>query len=292
MPPHSAEDRAPVQNGDLVLLDYELWAEGGGRADLVDTTRQEVAEAAKVERGDGSAFGPRPHLIGGDFFPAGLEAALVGAVPGEEAEKTIPPAEAFGEKDPKLIELFSMHEIARLPEMRREDAQLEIGTPLTIRGRRGRVVSLTAARVRVDFNPAFSGRPVRAKFTVLSRIVEPAEKVRAFIELYYGHGKDFRIEVAERTITIHTPDRVKFDLAWVASKPRLIERLRSQLNPALIRIVEEHVTPVTEKKKEAAAPAADAEPSPAAPAAETKGKHASASHAHAHPKAADDASKA
>ncbi|EQD46186.1 peptidyl-prolyl cis-trans isomerase, FKBP-type domain protein, partial [mine drainage metagenome] len=172
-----------------------MWAEGGGRTDLIDTTREEVAQKAGAQRGDGAGFAPRPHLIGGEFFPSGIEKGLEGLVPGQEATKTFPPAEAFGERDPKLIELFGMHEIQRLPEMRREDARLDIGTVLTIRGRRGRVVSLTAARVRVDFNPPYAGRTVRGTFKVVSRIDAPAEQARAMIELHYGHGSEFRVEM-------------------------------------------------------------------------------------------------
>ena len=70
-----------------------------------------------------------------------------------------------------------MHEISRLPEMRRDDAHLDVGTTLTIKGRRGRVVSLTAARVRVDFNPPFAGRKVTGKFRLDKRITETAAQV-------------------------------------------------------------------------------------------------------------------
>jgi FKBP-type peptidyl-prolyl cis-trans isomerase SlyD len=263
MTSQSTESQTPVKAGELVSLDYEIWAEGGGRTDLIDTTREEVAQQAGAERGDGSRFAPRPHLIGGEFFPSGIEKGLEGLVPGQEVTKTFPPAEAFGERDPKLIELFGMHEIQRLPEMRREDARLDIGTVLTIRGRRGRVVSLTAARVRVDFNPPYAGRTVRGTFKVLARIDAPADQARAMVELHYGHGSEFKVEMDGSTLHLHLPDRAKFDLAWVATKPRLIEALRRQVHPKEIRIVEEFVTP------ESPAPAAggsETAPSGAPPA--------------------------
>lgn len=164
MSPHATEEKSAVKAGDLVRLEYELWAEGGAGSELIDTTKEEVAQQANVPKSEGQKFGPHPHLIGGEYFPSGVESALEGAQTGEEFEKEFAPADAFGERDPKLIELFSMHEISRLPEMRRDDAHLDIGTVLNIRGRRGRVISLTAARVRVDFNPPFSGRKIRGKF--------------------------------------------------------------------------------------------------------------------------------
>lgn len=267
----------PIASGDLVLLDYELWAEGGGRTELVDTTREEVAQKAEAKPSEGQTFGPHPHLVGGDFFPAGIENALVGLKVGEEVTKEFPPAEAFGERDPKLIELFGMHEIGRLPEMRREDAHLDIGTVLTIRGRRGRVVSLTAARVRVDFNPAFSGRKVKGTFKVIERVDDPSEQARALVELTYGRSKEFHVEVHSGHVSLRVPDRAKFDFGWLAAKPRLVERLRSHLKPEKITISEEYVTPVKKEEESKAAPPPAAEPAPAA--------HEHAKEAHAPKKA-------
>jgi hypothetical protein len=159
--------------------------------------------------------------------------------------------------------------------MRREDAELEVGTVLTIRGRRGRVVSLTAARVRVDFNPPFSGRKVRGVFRIEKRITEAPEQVRGLIELTYGRGKEFQVEVHAHAITVQVPDRAKFDVNWMAAKPRLIDRIRSQLHPTTVKIVEEYVTPTAkeekkEKGKDSPKSKPEAAPETAAPATEAK----------------------
>ena len=262
--PHSSE---VTESGDLVHLEFDLWAESGGRTDLIDTTHEQVASQEHLPHADGATWGPRAHLIGGEYFPGAIEAALTGVPIGEEVVREFAPAEAFGERDPNLIELFSMHEIQRLPEMRREDAHLDIGTILTIEGRRGRVVTLTAARVRVDFNPPFAGRKVKGTFRVVDRITEPAEKVRGIVELQYGRGSEFHIEATDKTITLKVPDRSKFDIAWMATKPRVIDRLRTTLHPHVIRVVEEYVTPTPEKPaKSAEAPATPSEEAPAASA--------------------------
>ncbi len=278
MPSEGAKHAAgATQPGDLVRLDYDLWAEGGGRTELIETTHQEVAQEAKVPQTTGRTWGPRPHQIRGDYFPPGVEEALVGLRVGESLEKEFAPGEAFGERDPNLIELFSMHQISRLPEMRREDAHLDIGTVLTIDGRRGRVVSLTQARVRVDFNPPFAGRKLRGKFTVVERIADPADQVRAVIELLYGRAAEFQIGIADRVVTVQVPDRTKFDLNWFAAKPRVVDRIRTQVHPTAIRVVEEYLTPV---EKEGPAPPA-AEPKPAEPAAPPpSGGKAAATHSH------------
>jgi hypothetical protein len=176
--------------------------------------------------------------------------------------------------------------------MRREDAHLDIGTTLTIEGRRGRVMSLTAARVRVDFNPPFAGRKVRGKFKVIERVTEPAEQALSVIELQYGRSAEFHVEVHEKTLTVKVPDRTKFDIAWMAAKPRVIDRLRTHLHPHTIRVVEEYVTPAPEKK-EAPEGEKPSEAPPAEPATpETPAKPKAAKPAHSAPKAtmpSDDA---
>lgn len=272
MPTH-AEDKAPTKSGDLVRLDYELWAEGGGRTDLIDTTREAVAQDAKVPVPEGARWGPKPHLIGGDYFPGGIENALVGLKPGEEVDKEFAPADAFGERDPKLIELFSMHEISRLPEMRKPDAHLDVGTVLTVGGRRGRVVTLTAARVRVDFNPSFAGRKVRGKFKVVERVHEPVEQARAFVDLSYGRGPEFGIEVKDGTISLKIPERSKFDLNWFASKPKVVDLIRSHLKPKKIELTEEYVTPPAKEKS--AEKAAESPPAETSSKSSAKGGHGS-----------------
>ncbi|HTS33350.1 MAG TPA: hypothetical protein VMI55_05370 [Thermoplasmata archaeon] len=282
MPPEGAKHHAAVTRaGDLVRLDYDLWAEVGGRREIVDTTHQEVAQEAKVPESPGHVWGPRPHFIGGDYFPSGVENALVGLPVGEELEKEFAPADAFGERDPNLIELFSMHQISRLPEMRREDAHLDVGTVLTIEGRRGRVVSLTQARVRVDFNPPFAGRKVVGKFKVTEPITEPAEQVRAIVELQYGRSAEFQVEIKDHVVSLKLPERSKFDINWLAAKPRVIDRIRSQVHPPSVRVIEEYVTPAPAKEPEKAAVSAPSPPE-GAPAAEVPApaetKHAEGKH--------------
>lgn len=265
MPTH-AED-STTKAGDLALLDFELWGEMGGRRELIDTTREDVARGAGISVREGTTFGPRPHAIGGDYFPGPIETSLVGVAVGTDVDRDFEPADAFGERDPKLIELFSMHEIERLPEMRREDAELEVGTVLTIGNRRGRVVSLTQARVRVDFNPPYAGRKVHGSFKVLELLTDPEAQARAVVELVYGRGKEFTVKVHQHVVTLHVPDRSKFDLAWFAAKPRVIERIRATMKPKSVEIVEEYATPVEKEKPKGKAeppePAAEsAEPAP------------------------------
>lgn len=275
----------PVQKGDLVRLDFELWAEGGPKKELVACTEETVAkEALGGESPKGMTWGPQPYIVGRELFrtifptsPGKVEASIEGAKVGESVSKEFAPAEAFGERDPKLIELFSMNEVLRLPEMRKDDAHLDIGTVLNIRGRQGRVSSLTAGRVRVDFNKPHAGRKAVWKFKVAEKVAEPEEIARAILEMDYGRHKDFGVEIKDQTVTIHLSDRSLFDVNWLASKAAVVGDLRERLKATKVVFVEEHKTPpAAEKKKEAEArssaapvkePAASAEAPAEAPTA-------------------------
>jgi FKBP-type peptidyl-prolyl cis-trans isomerase 2 len=73
-----------VASGDLVRIEYDLWAESGDRTELIDTTHESVAQEAKLNVPAGFTWGPRAHLVGGEYFPAGIENALAGLTVGAE----------------------------------------------------------------------------------------------------------------------------------------------------------------------------------------------------------------
>ncbi len=65
--------------GHLVRLEYDLWAEGGGRTDLIDTTHEEVAQAANVpEQARERPGDPGPTSSAESTSRPGMETALVG----------------------------------------------------------------------------------------------------------------------------------------------------------------------------------------------------------------------
>ncbi|MCI4349604.1 MAG: hypothetical protein L3J93_05250, partial [Thermoplasmata archaeon] len=82
---------------------------------------------------------------------------------------------------------------------------------------------------------------------------------RALIELAYGRGKEFEVKFHQGLLTLTVPERAKFDFAWLAAKPRVVDRLRSHLKPKSIHIVEEYATPEPEPERGPAKPAAGSE---------------------------------
>ncbi len=232
-----------IGGGDLVRIDYEVWAESGGKSEIVDTTSAEVAQGANWTGRKAEDLVPQPYEVGRGRFPPAMEKLIESLKVGATAEQEFAPNEAYGERDPKLIELFSIREVSRLPEMRKEGASLDIGTVLNIRGRKGRVLNVTPGRVRVDFNPDLAGKKIKVKFTVREKITDPSQVALAIVEMEYGHSKDFKVDISKEALTLTIPDRMKFDLNWHASKSSVVELVRKHLKPSSIRLVEEYKTP-------------------------------------------------
>ncbi|MGI0053426.1 MAG: hypothetical protein ACRECR_04105, partial [Thermoplasmata archaeon] len=103
-------------------------------------------------------------------------------------------------------------------------------------------------------------------------IRDPVAQVRALLEIEYGHGAEFGIEAGDSVVSLTVPERSKFDFHWMAAKPRLIERIRAQLKPATLRIVEEYLAPASKaagspKNSPPPTPTSDPGPAEAVPAA-------------------------
>ncbi|HEV2230754.1 MAG TPA: hypothetical protein VGS18_01015, partial [Thermoplasmata archaeon] len=85
-----------------------------------------------------------------------------------------------------------------------------------------------------------------------------------------GHGPSFEVKLHQGVVTVHLPDRTKFDFAWMAAKPRIIDRIRSHLKPKSIHLVEEYATPT----EPAPAPKASESADEASPPPKSEPPHA------------------
>jgi FKBP-type peptidyl-prolyl cis-trans isomerase 2 len=186
----------------------------------------------------------------------GFDEALAKATVGQETEVEIPAERGFGPRDGAKVETISLREFLK------RDVAPEPGMRIQWEGKgRGTVVSVTAGRVRVDFNPPLAGRTLKYKFTVTEVVEQPEAKVRAIIDNDYGYGKGdgFGVKVDGLTADLVLPDSCKFDGRWAAAKYIVVADLRRYVGMTKVRLVEEYEPP--EPQPEPAA--APAEPAPA-----------------------------
>ncbi|WP_457752151.1 FKBP-type peptidyl-prolyl cis-trans isomerase [Thermococcus sp.] len=189
-----------VQKGDVIRLNYTGKVKETG--EIFDTTFEEVAKDAGIYREDG-VYGPVPIAVGAGHVLKGLDEQLEGLEVGKKYEIIVPPEKGFGKRDPKLIKTFT------LGQFRRQGIYPFPGMPVEIetdsgRKLKGRVMTVSGGRVRVDFNHPYAGKHLVYEVEIVEKIEDPIEKVKALIELRMPKidSEKVVIEVGEKDVTV------------------------------------------------------------------------------------------
>ncbi len=247
-----------IQRGDIVWLEYDAWTiNPNGTQTLFDTTHDEVAKK-EGKFDEKKVYIEAPVVVGRGRLFEGLEQALLEAKPGEQKEVLIPPEKGAGARDPRLVELRTEREFLR------QEIDPEVGMEVAISGKHGIVTAVSAGRVRVDFNNPLAGKTLKYVFRVIRKAKTPEERMRAVIDMDYGLGDQFKIQLKDGTAEIQLPDVCKTDEKWFVSKFRVVADLRELSELKTIRFLEEY------EKKEPK----PAEPTTEAAPAEAKAKPA------------------
>lgn len=237
-----------MKEGDFIRLEFDAFVKDTDH--LVDTTHEDVAKEHDVwdER---ARYGPISVIVGGNHVVKGLDSDLLSAAVGKEKEVEVLPKDAFGERDPKLVEIYPMNKILSLPEFRKGDRYPTEGMPIKINNRSGYISRIFAGRVRVDFNPRFAGKAIIYKYKVTEALKKKEEKIRAVIEAVYGNPDQFTFKaVGKDQVDIVLPDMAKLDPSWTMTKFKLVADLRKHLGLRTVRLIEEYLRKDEEEGEE------------------------------------------
>ncbi len=212
-----------------------------GTKKLHDTTNADLAKQEKMHDGK-RVYGESPAIVGLGRLPKGLDESLTGKAVGEEGEVMVPPEKGAGQRDPKLVSLHSIREFIKL------NIEPELGMPVVIGGRRGYVSAITAGRVRVDYNNPLAGKNLNYKYKIAKKAGTLPEKIHALLDMDYGLGEQFKIEVDGDEADVVIPDLCKTDEGWMVAKFRIVADVRDMNLLRKIRFVEEYER--KEEKKE------------------------------------------
>ncbi len=228
-----------MEEGDILRVDYEIWIEDSG--ELYETTIEELAK-------ENGIYDPNKHyhpmvlIVGESDLLEDLDKAIREGKEGDEIEVILPPEKAYGHRDPKLVKVHSYRELARL------EIEPEIGKEVYIKGKMGKIISVTPGRVLVDYNHPLAGKTLKYKLHIKEIVKDAGEKVKAIMEIYYHDVENFEVEVGDEEITIKVEGRAKFDPNWAMAKPKIIRDIRKYLGNMTIKFVE--VYPRREEKAE------------------------------------------
>jgi len=228
-----------MEKNDVVYMEYDVWVKESN--ELVETTHEELAKKEKLYD-EKIKYKPVPVVVGVGRVIKGLDNSLLNAEVGKEYDVEILPSEAYGERDPKLVEIFSMH------EFRRRKITPEVGAEVNLKDKTGIITSVTSGRVRVDFNKRFAGRTLRYRYRIVKK-AENDEKINAIIDMHYGNAKGFEVKTDGNEVMIKLPDECKYDQRWPLAKYGIVSDLREYAKINRIKFVEEYVKKENEEIK-------------------------------------------
>ncbi len=239
--PKEQKTAEKLEEGDLAYLEFDMFIMRPDGDELYETTNEDSAKENDIYD-EKMIYDEVPFIVGESRFLSGLDEVLVGAEVGKDLTVEVPHEKGAGERDPKLVEVRSIREFVRMK------ITPEVGERVIIGDRRATITSVTAGRVRVDFNKPLAGLKVKYNYKVARKAQTQDEKIKGIIDMDYGTSEEFGFEVKDGTLEIHLPDICKYDEKWFIAKYKVVSDLRKSTDLTVIRFVEEYEK--KEKKEE------------------------------------------
>lgn len=136
--------------------------------------------------------------LGEGMFLKGVEDKLIGKEIGKY-DIDLTPENAFGKRDPKLIQLVPMR------VFREQNIRPIPGYMFNFDGRVAKILSASGGRVRVDFNNPIAGKNVTYHVEVVRKVEDSEEKAKALIKFLFK--RDFPLEVKDKKLIIEADEQ-------------------------------------------------------------------------------------
>jgi len=241
-----------IQKGDFIKLNYTGRFEDGR---IFDTTDEELAKKEEIYNPRG-LYGGDVVIVGAGHTIEGLDEDLEGKEAGYSGTVSIPPENAFGPSNPKLIETVSITKL--------QDRNVHPGMPVEIDGKRGVVSRVIGRRVTVDFNSPLAGKTVTYEYTIEKLLEDGVEKIQGLLALYTGM-RDTEVEIADGVAKINVPTGLTFNQRWLMAKNRVASELFKYAGLKEVQLIEkltaESEVPVPAEPEVEAEPEAEEESS-------------------------------
>ena len=170
------------KSGDFVELDFVARVKESG--EIFDLTDEKLAKDKGIYNSK-IKYSPIKIILGAGYILKGLDAELQKMSSGETKKIVIQPADAFGNRDPRLIRTFSM------TEFKAQGVTPRVGQVITLqKGLNGRILSVSSGRVQVDFNHPLAGKVLEYDIKINRPISDTAEQIISICEFFVGLGKD------------------------------------------------------------------------------------------------------
>ncbi|MEM7818858.1 MAG: peptidylprolyl isomerase [Candidatus Aenigmatarchaeota archaeon] len=183
-----------MNTGDFVYIDYVGRVKDTG--EIFDLTKEDLAKKEGIYNPE-IKYKPIPIIVDAKFILAGLNKAIKEMKVGEKRKVEIKPEEAFGERNPALVQTIP------LSSFKEQKIEPKVGEIVNVAGFRGRIVSISGGRVKVDFNHPLAGKTLEYEIEIVGEIKDTKEKVEAIVFYFTGIEKeDFEVNLKEKSVEI------------------------------------------------------------------------------------------
>jgi len=236
-----------VVEGDIITLDFDAYiVNPDGTEELFDTTNADHAKAGDIFN-EKATYEPIVTIVGQGRVIPGLDKSFLGACAGKKVTAKIPPEEGAGERQPNMVEIFSIR------ELQKQDLDPEPGMRIQIKNRIGTITNMTSGRVRVDFNDPLAGKNLKYDYTIHKKAETPEDRALGIIEADFGKAAEFKASIKGDTLELMLSDACKYDHRWFTLKYKIVSDLRQILSISTINFIEQYVKreePKEEAKEE------------------------------------------
>jgi len=201
-----------MQKGDFVEIEYVGKLESG---EVFDLTDEELAKKEKIYN-ENAKYGPVPVIIGAGMIVPGLDESLEKLSIGKEEEIKVTPEKAFGQRNPDLIRVLPRSVFKEEPKP---------GMVVNFDGHPGRIQSVSAGRVRIDFNSPLAGKTLIYKIKIVKEIKGIKERIEAVLE-YFRIKADVKIEGKEAMIEGKIQAPIRIEIGKLITKYAGIDKIK------------------------------------------------------------------
>ena len=178
---------------------------------IVDTTDEAAAKDAGIHSPN-RIYGPVTICVGHKHVVLGLDEELVGKDTGFEADITVPPEKAFGERDSKLVKSFLKNKFKEKPVRGMSVNFGEDGE--------GIVIDVIGSKVIVDFNSPLAGETLTCHYKIEEIVDNPLDQFKGLVQLYSGKEMEIALENGKATVTL--PPGTNYDRRWLIWRGRIL----------------------------------------------------------------------
>jgi peptidylprolyl isomerase/FKBP-type peptidyl-prolyl cis-trans isomerase SlyD len=195
-----------VNDGDFVRVNFT--GKIKETDEVFDTTYDEIAQEAGIFD-ENKTYKPIPIVVGGNHLLPAIEEAIKGLEAGDAKHVEVDSDDAFGPRDPKMIQLVPMKEFKKQGMTPYPGMRISAGEGT------GKILTVNGGRVKVDFNHELAGKDLIYDVEVCEIIEDDEDKIKSMIELHYSNPNvdidKTEIEIEDGVANIKLDEMAKFD---------------------------------------------------------------------------------